>query len=543
MGLHASTARKESRLTVKGRPLLLDVRRDITAAVAHKAAGWRAMMEKRFDDALEHFKLAVQADPVDPGLRFKLAEAHVALEHWSEAQGILNAATLAIKFFHHDFDFVDIYYLFGMCAARNTRGDDVNHAIQALQSVNRSDLAKMVYADAMKHYEASLKNDPLPVSLLSSISGTQVVTLKEHQMPTKVPTVARPRSTEWRSLPGMPRSPEVVIPFLKRGLDPHSAIEFRHGPNGFGVFAKRTLKANEVFFIEKPLVTAPISPATQCEYCLHTFVNNQPVTCATGCTALFCSADCRNSATLEYHGALCGMDMREIFNRYANGLSSTSSTGVLATKIVGIALVHARTQGLAMLSCQPADMPYLSSLMRPSDSSHVERSTDNRPLLFYSDMIKAATKAVSAAFVALDETKAVGFCRLILDPFLDVEAFAVLCDLLQWNSICYGGYRDTGVAMLVAGSMFNHSCANNATWFTNVKSSSVFSFKTLQDVRAGEELCISYMSSGMPLQQRMLACKVSYGFVCKCPRCKSAPEYTSAVDFVNSLRLRTNDSA
>ena len=48
----------------------------------------------------------------------------------------------------------------------------------------------------------------------------------------------------------------------------------------------------------------------------------------------------------------------------------------------------------------------------------------------------------------------------------------------------------------------------------------VVSFVAARDISAHEQLTISYVDTGMGLQQRRSALQFGYGFTCGCPRCK-----------------------
>ncbi|KAI7842565.1 hypothetical protein COHA_003801 [Chlorella ohadii] len=77
----------------------------------------------------------------------------------------------------------------------------------------------------------------------------------------------------------------------------------------------------------------------------------------------------------------------------------------------------------------------------------------------------------------------------------------------------------TGSAAYLLASMLNHSCEPNLD-VTFPENNAVVSFVAARDISAHEQLTISYVDTGMGLQQRRSALQFGYGFTCGCPRCK-----------------------
>jgi hypothetical protein len=83
-----------------------------------------------------------------------------------------------------------------------------------------------------------------------------------------------------------------------------------------------------------------------------------------------------------------------------------------------------------------------------------------------------------------------------------------------------------GRAVYARASRFNHSCTPNVT---RVRSGRSMVFVTARPICAGEELCITYTSLGLPKQQRHLSLQADYGFDCQCPRCVGLDDDPAAV--------------
>jgi len=75
------------------------------------------------------------------------------------------------------------------------------------------------------------------------------------------------------------------------------------------------------------------------------------------------------------------------------------------------------------------------------------------------------------------------------------------------------------VALFPSISFFNHSCLANSFWISGGGSQNATSVYTSRPVKAGEEVCISYIKPSLPLIQRRDLLKRKYFFTCNCPLC------------------------
>lgn len=76
----------------------------------------------------------------------------------------------------------------------------------------------------------------------------------------------------------------------------------------------------------------------------------------------------------------------------------------------------------------------------------------------------------------------------------------------------------TGAAAYLLASMLNHSC-EPCLDISFPSNNAVAAFTAARDIRAGEQLTISYVDSGLPLAARSAQLQFGYGFACRCPRC------------------------
>ena len=77
----------------------------------------------------------------------------------------------------------------------------------------------------------------------------------------------------------------------------------------------------------------------------------------------------------------------------------------------------------------------------------------------------------------------------------------------------------SGSALYLLGSMFNHACAPNVTVLFPGSDNRVHFFAA-RDISPAEEVCISYIAEGMPLEMRRERLAFAYGFDCGCELCK-----------------------
>ncbi|KIO11437.1 hypothetical protein M404DRAFT_13470 [Pisolithus tinctorius Marx 270] len=83
-----------------------------------------------------------------------------------------------------------------------------------------------------------------------------------------------------------------------------------------------------------------------------------------------------------------------------------------------------------------------------------------------------------------------------------------------------GDRRDEmlGWGIWISASYFNHSCSPN---IRKVRQGRTLHFETGRAVSAGEELCISYVDTDQPVEQRQKDLESSWFFRCGCSRCNT----------------------
>jgi len=134
-----------------------------------------------------------------------------------------------------------------------------------------------------------------------------------------------------------------------------------------------------------------------------------------------------------------------------------------------------------------------------------------RMLCLYHEPVKKASKAVKVLVQRLG---------LTVSPVLVEEL------LSAWILNCFEHSEEPeGYAAYFASSFVSHSCRPNATWYETA--GAVHVLRARQDIRVGEEICISYLS-----EEGLLACtdvrrrtlKKTKLFVCTCERCDASQD-------------------
>jgi len=80
--------------------------------------------------------------------------------------------------------------------------------------------------------------------------------------------------------------------------------------------------------------------------------------------------------------------------------------------------------------------------------------------------------------------------------------------------------------LLPLSSFFNHSCKPNAAFAINEEGTGRAAVKTIEDIKAGEEITVCYHSEilYLPTKKRRAQLMESHKFTCECSRCSSNTE-------------------
>ncbi|KAF9238974.1 SET domain-containing protein [Melanogaster broomeanus] len=106
-----------------------------------------------------------------------------------------------------------------------------------------------------------------------------------------------------------------------------------------------------------------------------------------------------------------------------------------------------------------------------------------------------------------------------LQPYMDTIREVLARDTGNSFGIWDGDRRDDmmGWGIWISASYFNHSCAPN---LRKKRQGRVLHFETTREIQAGEELCISYIETDSPVNQRRRELEESWFFTCRCYLCE-----------------------
>lgn len=103
-------------------------------------------------------------------------------------------------------------------------------------------------------------------------------------------------------------------------------------------------------------------------------------------------------------------------------------------------------------------------------------------------------------------------------PALDLRAGPAAL-LRAASGAVAGGHLASGSAVYLLGSMFNHSCEPNVD-VTFPRNDATVAFVAATDIPRHEQLCISYVDTGLGVLARRRQLEFGYGFECGCQRCR-----------------------
>eukprot|EP00727_Mastigamoeba_balamuthi_P011703 m51a1_g7155 hypothetical protein (391) ;mRNA; f:343257-345021 len=351
------------------------------------------------------------------------------------------------------------------------------------------------------------------------------------------------------------REPLVSVP---------SAVRVQRSPvGGKGVVAASAARAGHALFDEAPLVChvaaeVPRAAAERtCAQCLRgaltrellapfgsdlydaVYEGRQPAmtACPRGCGEVYCSPACRDLAWRLHHSRLCpGADRAHPMRRYRALCAALRLTSPLLV---------AR---MAAMSLASPDWALRWSAF-VSEPWPCDRDAELSALLVAALAASGASESDAAAVAGLGAWRA-------LHGVLQLNASAVrpLTDLHVWIDAQAaaaaragrGGVRvgsaggelplervaefmrtpfmrslgAHGTALFAVANTLNHSCAPNAV-FASASNGSALRVVAARDVRAGEELLVSYVDEEQPREQRRAELRRRYHFDCLCDRCRS----------------------
>lgn len=215
------------------------------------------------------------------------------------------------------------------------------------------------------------------------------------------------------------------------------------------------------------------------------------------CGETYCSEECRLLAYSRYHKALCKTGYRTIQDSVLKyGLSSNARLICLVVKLIGRAAVEKRS----VLDLLPVHVLY-----RTLD--RFQRSDPMRTVPQYTRQLEGMDRQFLTHLGSLYSE----------NPELDVAVLAQLVSMLECNTYSVGD-TSGGSGLFIQGSLFNHDCNPNLTWYSQ---DNRLCYITNRAIKVGEELTVSYIgdASHVRYEDKQIALETSYGFCCHCRIC------------------------
>ncbi|XP_045045300.1 protein-lysine N-trimethyltransferase SMYD5 isoform X2 [Desmodus rotundus] len=322
-------------------------------------------------------------------------------------------------------------------------------------------------------------------------------------------------------------------------------VRFVSSCKGKGLFATQLIRKGETIFVERPLVAAQflwnaLYHYRACDHCLRALEkaeeNAQRLTGKPGqvlphpelctvrkdlhqncphCQVMYCSAECRLAAAEQYHRVLCTGpsqdDPLHPLNKLQEAWRSvhyppeTSSIMLMARMVATVK--QGQLELLRRLFAEALYEEVLSQWFTPDGfrSLFALVGTNGQGI---------GTSSLSQWVHACDALELKSQDREQLDAFID--------QLYKDIEAATGEFLNCeGSGLFVLQSCCNHSCVPNAeTSFP--ENNFLLHVTALEDIKPGEEICISYLDCCQRERSRHSRHKIlreNYLFVCSCPKC------------------------
>uniref|UniRef100_A0A8B9I959 Protein-lysine N-trimethyltransferase SMYD5 n=1 Tax=Anser brachyrhynchus TaxID=132585 RepID=A0A8B9I959_9AVES len=331
------------------------------------------------------------------------------------------------------------------------------------------------------------------------------------------------------------------------GAQPGAAAEARFisSAKGKGLFATRSIRKGETVFVERPVVASQflwnaLYNYRACDHCLRaletaeenaqrllgksSLVLPHPEQCSIRkdlhqqcprCQVTYCSAECRQAALEQYHQVLCLGPSRDDPTHPLNKLQEawrnmhyppeTSSIMLMARMVATVK--QGQLELLRLLFTEALYDEHLSRWFTPEG--------------FRSLFALVGTNGQGIGTSSLSQW--VHACDALDLPVLQREELDAFIDQLYKDIEKESGefLNCEGSGLYVLQSCCNHSCIPNAeTSFPD--NNFLLHLTALEDIEAGEEICISYLDCCQRERSRHSRNKIlreNYLFACSCPKC------------------------
>ena len=284
-------------------------------------------------------------------------------------------------------------------------------------------------------------------------------------------------------------------------------IRVNEEKGGFGIFATRDIAKDEIVLTETPYVSyADNASRSRCSHCTKPTKNG--VLCS--CGEVYCSEQCRQKASVEYHAALCNTSYRKIEEKIQlHGRSSSSRQTMLMVRLLARALLEKPPQ---KKYSSPLDLAPFHILHRPTDMKSPAELED--PDCF----VNIRQPIDTYMTIDFNFNENIPSLYTNTNPRIDMDTIVQMSQALTANSYGMDG-SISKIALLIGGSFFNHDCSPNTMMTANTATGNTFYFKTKINVKRGQELTVTYVDPNEEYEMRSTKLLGFYGFNCRCKKC------------------------
>uniref|UniRef100_A0A8D1IXV7 Protein-lysine N-trimethyltransferase SMYD5 n=1 Tax=Sus scrofa TaxID=9823 RepID=A0A8D1IXV7_PIG len=319
-------------------------------------------------------------------------------------------------------------------------------------------------------------------------------------------------------------------------------VRFVNSAKGKGLFATQLIRKGETIFVEQPLVAAQflwnaLYRYRACDHCLRALEkaeeNAQRLTGKPGqvlphpdlctvrkdlhqncphCQVMYCSAECRLAAAEQYHQVLCPGPSQDDPLHPLNKLQEAWRSVHYPPETASIMLMARMVATVKQVS--PPDLPREAESVLLSSQWFTPDGFRSLFALVGTNGQGIGTSSLSQWVHACDALELKPQDREQLDAFID--------QLYKDIEAATGEFLNCeGSGLFVLQSCCNHSCVPNAeTSFP--ENNFLLHVTALEDIKPGEEICISYLDCCQRERSRHSRHKIlreNYLFVCSCPKC------------------------
>ncbi|ORZ11334.1 MAS20 protein import receptor-domain-containing protein [Lobosporangium transversale] len=287
-----------------------------------------------------------------------------------------------------------------------------------------------------------------------------------------------------------------------------------------GLVVTKAFTAGQAIYSEVPVINSlePSLEGSFCHYCLKEIVQESAVPCSKCSQVVFCSQDCKDAASQEFHNILCTKNSEDADSPERSLYEYTKTTRNLVPEMLAkflVKMVHEESMNSGAEYNSFDHMERLRYLeIPPSDEEEKEM-----------ELLKVA---LGSNIPGIDEF-ITAERYLLMKGRLLYNLYGISTSLDTDRTIKYlperqRSIRDapiTGSGLYRVSSYLMHSCEPN-TKIVFSDHDHKLTIVATRDIQAGDELFVGYIKNGkLSTEQRRLELFTKYRLQCMCPLCET----------------------